>query len=189
MRSKTETNLVLALWGRERRTGRGLLAFRPISALPVMCLPPWRPVAEGAPAIGLSPCGAWVTCNRQVGAAPSSVAVHCEPLGRSVCLHRPRPSDASCQQRGPLHCTASRAQVVEDGCGAVAAALRAGLLPVIHGDAVFDTQLGCTILGGDPLTARLCQVFRPECAVFLVGGVFVGVRRARRAGLGPGSCN
>ncbi len=38
------------------------------------------------------------------------------------------------------------AQVVFDGCAAVEATLDAGLVPVLHGDAVFDQSLGCTIL-------------------------------------------
>lgn len=40
------------------------------------------------------------------------------------------------------------AQVVRHGCDAVAELLAAGLLPVLHGDAVLDTALGCTILSG-----------------------------------------
>jgi hypothetical protein len=76
----------------------------------------------------------------------------------------------------PSACTLGP-QVVTDGCDAVRAAMEAGLLPVLHGDAVLDEELGCTILGGDPLVARLCQAFRPDCCVFLVG-VWVAISDA-----------
>ena len=33
-------------------------------------------------------------------------------------------------------------------------ALDAGLVPVLHGDAVMDTARGCTILGGDEILLR-----------------------------------
>lgn len=42
--------------------------------------------------------------------------------------------------------TTRRRAVVADGCGAVAALLHAGLVPVLHGDAVLDEELGCTIV-------------------------------------------
>lgn len=37
-------------------------------------------------------------------------------------------------------------QVVQDGCEAVKRSLSAGLVPVLHGDVVFDESIGCTIL-------------------------------------------
>jgi hypothetical protein len=42
--------------------------------------------------------------------------------------------------------TTSGKVVVTDGCDAISACLSAGLLPVIHGDCVLDSHLGCTIL-------------------------------------------
>lgn len=80
-------------------------------------------VAAGVPAVGVSPCPGWTTCQRQVAT---------------------------------------------DGCTGVAALLAAGLVPVLHGDAVLDQELGCTILSGDVLITRLCQAFRPPVVAFLV---------------------
>lgn len=37
-------------------------------------------------------------------------------------------------------------QVASDGCSAVGDALDAGLVPVLHGDAVLDSAQGCAIL-------------------------------------------
>ncbi len=64
-----------------------------------------------------------------------------------------------------------RRQVATDGCAGVAALLAAGLVPVLHGDAVLDEELGCTILSGDLLVTRLCQAFRPPVVAFLVRSV------------------
>lgn len=85
-------------------------------------------VDAGVPAVGVSPCPAWTTRQRQVAT---------------------------------------------DGCGGVAALLSAGLVPVLHGDAVLDEELGCTILSGDVLVTRLCHAFRPPVVAFLVRLVFV----------------
>lgn len=63
-----------------------------------------------------------------------------------------------------------RRQVAADGCASVAALLAAGLVPVLHGDAVLDAELGCTILSGDLIVTRLCERFRPPVVAFLVGG-------------------
>ena len=56
----------------------------------------------------------------------------------------------------------------------VKAALRAGLLPVLHGDAVLDEREGCGILSGDALLEELCLSLRPTLVVFLtdVAGVY-----------------
>eukprot|EP00195_Chlamydomonas_chlamydogama_P002238 CAMPEP_0202916638 /NCGR_PEP_ID=MMETSP1392-20130828/69102_1 /ASSEMBLY_ACC=CAM_ASM_000868 /TAXON_ID=225041 /ORGANISM="Chlamydomonas chlamydogama, Strain SAG 11-48b" /LENGTH=153 /DNA_ID=CAMNT_0049609145 /DNA_START=29 /DNA_END=486 /DNA_ORIENTATION=- len=64
--------------------------------------------------------------------------------------------------------------VVTDGCHMVDQALQAGLLPVLHGDCVLDSTLGCTILSGDTIMSSLAAAFRPEYAVFLtnVAGVY-----------------
>ena len=66
-------------------------------------------------------------------------------------------------------------RILADGCNQIAALLEEGFLPVLHGDAVFDTCTTFTILGGDPIMTRLCQVFRPKrAAVFMtnVQGIF-----------------
>ncbi|PRW58253.1 glutamate 5-kinase isoform X1 [Chlorella sorokiniana] len=70
--------------------------------------------------------------------------------------------------------TTSGRQVATDGCAGVAALLAAGLVPVLHGDAVLDRELGCTILSGDVLVTRLCQAFRPPVVAFLtnVPGIY-----------------
>lgn len=52
--------------------------------------------------------------------------------------------------------------------------LDAGLIPVLHGDAVFDSVQGCTILSGDVVLRKLAEDLKPTHAVFLtnVPGVF-----------------
>lgn len=52
--------------------------------------------------------------------------------------------------------------------------LDAGLVSVLHGDAVFDSNQGCTILSGDVVLRKLAQELKPTHAVFLtnVPGVF-----------------
>ena len=62
----------------------------------------------------------------------------------------------------------------ESGAAAVRRLLQAGLLPVIHGDVVFDSLLGATILSGDTIVSELAAHLRPSRAVFLtnVPGVF-----------------
>lgn len=52
--------------------------------------------------------------------------------------------------------------------------LESGLIPVLHGDAVFDSVQGCTILSGDVVLRKLAQDMKPTHAVFLtdVPGVF-----------------
>lgn len=75
--------------------------------------------------------------------------------------------------------TTRRRQVAADGCDGVAALLAAGLVPVLHGDAVLDLELGCTILSGDTLITRLCERFRPPYVAFLV--------RAMRSNAGQSS--
>ena len=64
--------------------------------------------------------------------------------------------------------TTRRRRVVADGCDGVAALLAAGLVPVLHGDAVMDEALGCTILSGDLVITRLCERLRPPVVAFLV---------------------
>lgn len=98
-------------------------------------------VAAGVPAVGVSPCPAWTTRQRQVAT---------------------------------------------DGCGGVAALLGAGLVPVLHGDAVLDEELGCTILSGDVMVTRLCQAFRPPVVAFLVRLLSLRAGCLACVGLGPG---
>lgn len=63
---------------------------------------------------------------------------------------------------------------VQDNVQGVKALLTAGFTPVLHGDAVLDDRLGCTILSGDTVVARLAEALRPECVVFLtnVDGIY-----------------
>lgn len=60
------------------------------------------------------------------------------------------------------------ARVASDGCAGVAALLAAGLVPVLHGDAVLDEVQGCSILSGDVIISSLCRAFRPPVVAFLV---------------------
>jgi isopentenyl phosphate kinase len=64
--------------------------------------------------------------------------------------------------------TTDNRKIATDGCFHIAALLSHGYVPVIHGDAVIDSALKCTVLGGDPIVTRLCQYFRPR-----VGAVFM----------------
>ncbi|KAL6614454.1 hypothetical protein ACP70R_036724 [Stipagrostis hirtigluma subsp. patula] len=52
--------------------------------------------------------------------------------------------------------------------------LHAGFVPVLHGDAVLDELLDCTILSGDVIIRRLAQLLSPKYVVFLtdVHGVY-----------------
>lgn len=70
--------------------------------------------------------------------------------------------------------TTTGRQPTSDGAAAVAQLLRAGLVPVLHGDAVLDHELGCTILSGDVLVRRLAEALTPACVVFLtnVAGIY-----------------
>lgn len=56
----------------------------------------------------------------------------------------------------------------------VAKALSSGFIPVLHGDAVLDNKLGCTILSGDVIIRHLAENLKPEYVVFLtdVYGVY-----------------
>ncbi|XP_024991614.1 uncharacterized protein LOC112525640 isoform X2 [Cynara cardunculus var. scolymus] len=53
-------------------------------------------------------------------------------------------------------------------------ALDSGFVPVLHGDAVLDESLGCTILSGDVIISHLAAQLKPEFVVFLtdVFGVY-----------------
>ena len=58
--------------------------------------------------------------------------------------------------------------------GATKEILEAGLVPVIHGDAVLDKTQGSSIVSGDLILETLCSDLKPTSAVFLtdVPGVF-----------------
>lgn len=55
-------------------------------------------------------------------------------------------------------------------------ALDLGLTPVTHGDAVFDTQRGSSIVSGDPIVARLAEIYKPKRVIFMMD--VLGVLRA-----------
>lgn len=55
----------------------------------------------------------------------------------------------------------SARQLTGDGCDQVEALLGSGLVPVLHGDAVLDEQLGCTILRSAISIRSLCHA-RPS---------------------------
>ena len=52
-------------------------------------------------------------------------------------------------------------------------ALSAGLLPVVYGDVIFDTELGGTIFSTEMVFAHLAQVFNPHRV--LIAGIEAGV--------------
>ena len=67
----------------------------------------------------------------------------------------------------PRWSTRAKQHVVQDGSADVLETLSAGLLPVLHGDAVLDDAQGTAILSGDALVVHLCDALRPDVAVFL----------------------
>eukprot|EP00897_Mesotaenium_endlicherianum_P007477 jgi/Mesen1/6758/ME000344S06039 len=56
----------------------------------------------------------------------------------------------------------------------IKSAANAAFVPVLHGDAVLDSALGCTILSGDTIVRHLAADLRPSLVVFLtdVAGVY-----------------
>ncbi|KAM3351592.1 hypothetical protein ACQJBY_023511 [Aegilops geniculata] len=62
--------------------------------------------------------------------------------------------------------SANASQIIES--------LHAGFVPVLHGDAVLDESLDCTILSGDVIIRHLAQLLTPKYVVFLtdVHGVY-----------------
>ena len=76
--------------------------------------------------------------------------------------------------------------LVADAADEVERLLLLGFVPVLHGDAVLDTSLGCTILSGDRVMERLASILQPTCVGFItdVSGVY---DRPPKAGAGaPG---
>ncbi|KAE8673272.1 WRKY DNA-binding protein 4, putative isoform 1 [Hibiscus syriacus] len=68
----------------------------------------------------------------------------------------------------------SERNVASADLSGVTKAIDSGFIPVLHGDAVFDDRLGCTILSGDVIIRHLAEHLRPEYVVFLtdVSGVY-----------------
>ncbi|XP_017617061.1 isopentenyl phosphate kinase [Gossypium arboreum] len=76
----------------------------------------------------------------------------------------------------PYSCgwSTSERNVASADLSGVAKAIDSGFIPVLHGDAVLDERLGCTILSGDVIIRHLAEHLRPEYVVFLtdVSGVY-----------------
>ncbi|CAN6976088.1 hypothetical protein IGI04_036965 [Brassica rapa subsp. trilocularis] len=76
----------------------------------------------------------------------------------------------------PFSCgwTTSKRDVASADLSTVAKTIDSGFVPVLHGDAVLDNILGCTILSGDVIIRHLADHLKPEYVVFLtdVYGVF-----------------
>ncbi|CAN8291574.1 unnamed protein product [Cochlearia groenlandica] len=76
----------------------------------------------------------------------------------------------------PFSCgwSTSRRQVASADLSTVAKTIDSGFVPVLHGDAVLDNILGCTILSGDVIIRHLADHLKPEYVVFLtdVHGVY-----------------
>ncbi|KAK6242693.1 hypothetical protein SCA6_008082 [Theobroma cacao] len=62
----------------------------------------------------------------------------------------------------------SERNVASADLSGVAKAIDSGFIPVLHGDAVLDDVLGCTILSGDVIIRHLAEHLKPEYVVFLV---------------------
>ncbi|KAK8508088.1 hypothetical protein V6N12_025191 [Hibiscus sabdariffa] len=69
----------------------------------------------------------------------------------------------------PYSCgwSTSERNVASADLSGVAKAIDSGFIPVLHGDAVLDDSLGCTILSGDVIIRHLAEHLRPEYVVFL----------------------
>ncbi|GMH44860.1 hypothetical protein BSKO_12812 [Bryopsis sp. KO-2023] len=72
------------------------------------------------------------------------------------------------------HWTTAARQINSGPVDEIAGLLRAGLVPILHGDAVLDIALGCTILSGDVIVRHLAAHFRPNFVLFLtnVEGIY-----------------
>ena len=64
--------------------------------------------------------------------------------------------------------------LTSDSADHVKRLLLLGLVPVLHGDAVLDSTLGCTILSGDRVMEQLARLLQPACVGFItdVAGVY-----------------
>ncbi|XP_024029425.1 uncharacterized protein LOC21398807 isoform X2 [Morus notabilis] len=69
----------------------------------------------------------------------------------------------------PFSCgwSTSERNIASADLSAVTKAIDSGFVPVMHGDAVLDYSLGCTILSGDVIIRHLAAQFKPEYVVFL----------------------
>ncbi|XP_039139449.1 isopentenyl phosphate kinase isoform X2 [Dioscorea cayenensis subsp. rotundata] len=63
--------------------------------------------------------------------------------------------------------TTRRRNIASADASHIGEALHAGLVPVLHGDAVLDNLQECTILSGDVIIRHLAQLLLPEYVVFL----------------------
>ncbi|KAK8736851.1 hypothetical protein OTU49_004679, partial [Cherax quadricarinatus] len=70
--------------------------------------------------------------------------------------------------------TTKNDEVIQSGVAAVYDLLKAGFIPVLHGDCVLDTIKGSTILSGDTVIKTLCKDLPVKKVVFLtdVAGIF-----------------
>lgn len=68
----------------------------------------------------------------------------------------------------------SNRNIASAGISQVAKAVESGFVPVLHGDAVFDSLQDCTILSGDVIIRHLAELLKPKYVVFLtdVFGVY-----------------
>ncbi|KAL9307362.1 Isopentenyl phosphate kinase [Arabidopsis thaliana] len=69
----------------------------------------------------------------------------------------------------PFSCgwSTSKRDVASADLATVAKTIDSGFVPVLHGDAVLDNILGCTILSGDVIIRHLADHLKPEYVVFL----------------------
>ncbi|XP_010477836.1 PREDICTED: uncharacterized protein LOC104756878 [Camelina sativa] len=69
----------------------------------------------------------------------------------------------------PFACgwSTSKRDVASADLSVVAKTIDSGFVPVLHGDAVLDNILGCTILSGDVIIRHLADHLKPEYVVFL----------------------
>ncbi|WVZ68730.1 hypothetical protein U9M48_017632 [Paspalum notatum var. saurae] len=76
----------------------------------------------------------------------------------------------------PFACgwTTKQRKLASSNTSQIIQSLHAGFVPVLHGDAVLDELLDCTILSGDVIIRHLAQLLSPKYVVFLtdVHGVY-----------------
>jgi len=59
-------------------------------------------------------------------------------------------------------------QIASANASQIIQSLHTGFVPVLHGDAVLDELLDCTILSGDVIIRHLAQLLSPKYVVFLM---------------------
>lgn len=57
-------------------------------------------------------------------------------------------------------------KVTLHSCDSLKLLISNGFIPLLHGDCVFDSLRGCTILSGDTILQVLSKYFRPELVIF-----------------------